>query len=56
MVMIEVRCTSCDALLVAESFAGPPRRTFAPAQVEVVAFRAGWRDGVCWECRTGAVP
>ena len=54
--MIEVRCTGCAALLIAESFAGPPRRMFAAAQVEVVAFRAGWRDGVCPQCRAGAVP
>jgi len=50
-----VDCTSCGRPLLAESFAGPPRREFAPEAAEIVAFRAGWRDGVCPECRTGAV-
>jgi len=53
--VIQVHCTACDRILEAESFAGPPRREFAPEVAEIVAYRAGWRDGVCPECRTGAV-
>lgn len=55
--MVTRHCTSCGAQLVAEGFAGPPRREFATEFVaDIAAFRAGWRDGVCWECRTSAVP
>lgn len=54
VVLVEVRCQRCDLQLRAEAYSGPPRREFDAATAEVVAFRAGWRDGLCPDCRPPA--
>jgi len=48
---MDLLCKGCGSRLLAESFAGPPRDDFAEAQVELIAWRCGWRDGFCWFCR-----
>jgi hypothetical protein len=51
MILIEVRCAGCDLQLIGEAYTGTPRRLFAPPTAERVAYRAGWRDGLCPDCR-----
>ena len=44
-------CAGCGRLLLHERHAAPPTADWPAPLLELFAWRDGWRDGLCPDCR-----